>query len=286
LFAAALAAAADAGAAPAPEAPAPSEPAKAEPEKPVETKPEPPAEPPKEEKPPEPPAEAAETELAKARRILAAAEKAQAEAEKRAKAGEDSLLELVRKSPTEFLRRAGLTLDQLLVAIADGGEQKPPTADDRMATLEKRIAEFEAATKQAQAEAAAAKEQAAIDARKREIHDSLRTADAAAKYPLIQRGQAWSEVTDLMVAYHAQHGQALPVERAAAEVEKYLQQLAGGNAPAPVKTEPAPPPRPNTVTLTNDAVRGAPPTGDPYSLTDDDARLSQVLRDLSRATAN
>ncbi len=244
-----------------------------------------PAEPATEEKPPE--QAAVDADVKRARAILAAAAKAQAKAGEMAKKATGDLIAEFKASPSKFLERAGMSVDDFLIAAAGEGEPaKPATETDRIAALEKRLADSEKANKDAEEKRqkadSDAKDAAHVEGLKAKIHADVKA--AAAKFPRITRGDAAGLVTDTMLAYHAKHGTPLSWDKAAEQVEGYLASLAGEEA-KPSKAAAPFAPRPGTKTLTNDATREAPPTDEGLSM-DPDIRLKQIAQELERADRN
>lgn len=214
----------------------------------------------------------------KARAILAAAARKEAESARRAEEIRAEALKTLRENPAKALADAGLTLEQLLAAVE--GTPAEPKPDDRIAALEKRLADLTAAD--------AARKDADEAARlTTQIHAEIK---AAGKYPLIDRGGAYALVTELMVEHWQRHcvdakGAPLPgahaLDRhvAAREVETYLGSLVTSAAPAGVAAAAKPAMRAPSPTLATLPGRAVAPQGEDLPL-DEDARLAAVVREI------
>lgn len=240
---------------------APAEPAA--PEAPAEPAPEKPSEP------------APVDEMRKARAVLAAAKKLQAESEGKVTAARAAALAAFKANPAQFLAEAGMSVEQFLGGVA-GDQPAEPAAkslEEQVAELRKEIADSKKAVTDREAMAAA------DAARARIVADIKANAE---KFPLINRGGAEALVPKLMVAYYKRFGKPLDAGAAAAEVEGWLGNLAG---PAPVKAPaaakaPAPTRTPST-SLGAISPREAPPS-EADTVTDPDERLAIVMRQVSQ----
>ena len=183
----------------------------------------------------------------------------------------DAIRDGLRTKPLATLRELGMSLDEFLAAgQAESRDPDAPAAAPPPAT-DPRLDEFLA--HQAEREVVAAKEA---------VHAAVKASD---KYPRINRSDSQSLVSDLMIEYHAKHGAPLDRDIAAAQVEKYLAQIAGEPiskpAPKPAASTEATPTsqRPGSPTLSNrDNSQLAPGDGDlPL---DPDERYAAVMRRL------
>lgn len=185
---------------------------------------------------------------ARARKILAKAEEREAGLDKREaailvreqSAAADMIAELA-KAPKAFLAKHGKSIDDLIDAsIAEGKVEAPePRAAEsaEVAELKRRLDARERAD-------ADARVVTAVNARMAEIHGAIA---ASKSFPLVNELKRASVVTDVMLAYHEQHGKPISWDRAAALVEADLKAIRGTSAaPAPAAT---PTPRPGTTTL-------------------------------------
>lgn len=173
-----------------------------------------------------------------------------------------ALAELL-KGPKAFLAKHGKSIDDVIDAsVAEGAE--PPVAsaaednNPRLTALEKRISDRERAEQMAQ-------QDAAINARKVEIHGEI---SKSTKFPLINETKRQTAVTDFMVEYHAIHGKAISWDKAAALVESDLGGVGIAAAkklgwvPPPAKATDPPKERPGTVSIGGDQRTAAPTTGE------------------------
>lgn len=193
---------------------------------------------------------------ARARRMLAKIEEREAALAAREAELSGSVLDALLKNPKAWLARHGKTIDEVIDAsIAEGKAPEAAQPDDRLTALERRLEEREQAD-------VAARQQAAIDGRKAEIHRAIKGSD---KFPLIGEADRAADVTDFMIEYHSIHGKPISWERAAAMIEADLrttgEKLAkklGWAAPAKAAPAAAPKDRPGTVSLSGDQRTAAP----------------------------
>jgi hypothetical protein len=249
-------------------------------ETPAETPPEAPAEP---EKPADPPAEPApETpDVRRARQMLEAAGRKEAKALRAIQDDRAKLVARLRQDPDAVLVELGISdgLDGLIDAHSNSRGEKPKTEADRITALESALHAERTARENERLERE-------LDAAKTGVHDRIK-ADAS-KYPRVTKDATrLGLVTDLMIAYHEQHGVALPWNTAAQQVEQYLRSLSD-DSPLPPPAQPAPrtapPPastRPGTVTLKNDDGR-APARGNSAEELDADAAYEAALAEINR----
>jgi len=228
-------------------------------------------------KPTDPPPTSETPSEARARKMLATAARKEAKAletltqarslEQQARSF-DAVREGLKTRPLATLRELGMTLDEFLAA--GQAEAKDPDAPAAPAPTDPRLDEFLA--QQAEREVAAAKEA---------VHAAVKASD---KYPRINRSNSQSLVSDLMIEYHAKHGAPLDRDIAAAQVEKYLAQVAGEpiSQPAPKPAPSSAPPtsqRPGSPTLSNRDNSHLAPDDGGLPL-DDDERYAAVMRRL------
>lgn len=244
------------------------------------------------ETPAEEPAEPKTTDeisAARARKILETVEAKLADVDRRERAltereagGVKNLLAELLKAPKAFLAKHGAHIDDLIDASVAEGKVEAPAAspeDDRIAALEKRIADRERAEQEA-------RNASAIAARKAEIHAEI---GKSTKFPVLNETKRHSLVTDYMVAYHEQHGTPISWDKAAAAVESDLtgigiaaakklgwQPPAAKAAPAPAKERTASPTLAGAVSDNAAATADAELPEDPNRLLDFLVRKAQA----------
>lgn len=230
-------------------------------ETPVATPPvgDPPAETPPVTEPP-----AAETEpdvsVVRARAMLAAAKETERAANEKIATFTGNVVSRLKSSPKALLAELGLTIDDVIDASIAEGAVAAPAAPDRIAELEKRLADRETAEDQRRLDAAIDQTKAAVKA------DS--------RFPTLNAKNHQQLVVDFMIEYHATHGKPIHWEKAAALIEADLAPLA---PPPPPKLTavPAPTPRTGTQTLTaKDSSNFVLPEGD---LPEDPDKLLKLL---------
>lgn len=235
----------------------------------------PPAETPKTEEP-----KADEISAARARKILEQAEAKLAEVEERGRAltereaaSQRDFVEQLLKAPKSFLAKYGRHIDDLIDAsVAEGKEPDPAKVDDdRLTKLEQRLEREEQ-------ERAAARDQAAIDAKVAEIHRDVK---ASAKFPLVNEVDGARDVTDFMVEYFKTHGKPIQWEKAAALVEADLRSKGervakklGWTPPAAAKPAEPAKERPGTTSISGESRTAAPSDED---LPEDPEKLMAYL---------
>lgn len=114
----------------------------------------------------------------------------------------DRLGELISKDKLEALKAIGIEPDEivdLVLARKTTGEKKE-TAEDRIARVEKQLADERAARDGAEQQA---KVQAVFNQFKA---DTIATLKGAADLDLVNSYEAYDDVIDAMAAYHAKHG--------------------------------------------------------------------------------
>lgn len=222
-----------------------------------------------------------EISAARARKILSTVEEKLADLDKRERAlleragvSEADIVAQVLRNPKALLAKHGKTIDDVIDASLAEGAAKPAVEDDnpRLTALEKRIADREAAEKQAET-------QRIITARIAEIH---REVTASPKFPVVNETKRHGLVTDYMREYHSTHGQPITWERAAADVERDLTGLGiavakklGWSAPAKQAAAAAPAAKPSAPSIGGAARDSAPVTDE--SLPEDPTQLMRVL---------
>jgi hypothetical protein len=231
------------------------------------------------EAPPEPAKEAAPAdEVRKARAILAAAKKLQAESEGKVTKSRAELIAAFRADPGKFLAEAGMSVEQFLggVAGADPAEPAAKSLEEQVAELRKQISDSQKAASDREAMAAA-------DAARERIVAGVKAEPD--KFPLINRGGAHALVPKLMVSYYKRFGKPLDAGAAAAEVESWLSNLAGpAKAPvAPAKT--AAPTRTPSTSLGALPPRESPPS-EADTVLDPDERMALVMKQVSQLPTN
>ena len=231
-----------------------------------------------------PPSVQAKAAQKSALKMLSAAKKAERRAKQTAAASGDELISLAKTKPIAFLKKAGITIEQLLESVANDGEAPPAaatTTEAKLAALEATVAKFQADAKAAADKAETERQTAANTAEETRLKTAVveQVKAAGDKFPHIKRGEAETLVIDTMIAFHAKNGKTCTVEDAAKATEAYLAKLAGTAKPATATAAALAPAREGTATLTNDGARGRTPANgeDPYSM-DPDERLAQVTK--------
>jgi hypothetical protein len=188
-----------------------------------------------------------ELTLAKARKILDAANRKERDARAQVEGFTNDLAQQLRQSPKATLAKLGLDIDTLIDAgLAEEGTPATSEEPDRITALEKRLQEREQSEKRA-----------SFNAKVAQIHADV---SRDARFPTINARGASELVTEFMVEYFNIHGQPIGWDKAAELVEADLAPPAPKNSPAPKaeprKANPAPAKQPsNTNTLTNNDVR-------------------------------
>lgn len=212
--------------------------------------------------------------------------------------------ELLKSNPVEFLEKNGWKFNELADYVLN--DQKP-TADRQVSELQKRIDQLENERKmeieQRQKAEQDQKNQAQITQFKENMKAQITGKD---DYELVNHFGEYDLVYDVIENYFNQYKTILPVDKAAAEVENYLEkqftraaetnkfkkrfnlanELANpGESQQPGQSEPAPsfPPR----TLTNDSVANTQPASTQpteHYLSDEESkrRSAQLLQDHFR----
>lgn len=210
-----------------------------------------------EETPPADDKPADDVTAARVRKMLAKVEEREAAVLAREQRQASDLVAEMVKSPKAFLAKHGRSIDDVIDAsIAEGKGEPAPAADEssEVAELRKRLDAREARE-------AAERNDAAIKTRTAEIHRDI--AAASTKFPLVNELKRHGVVTDVMVAYHQEHGKPISWDRAAALVEADLKAIRGTTAAAaPAATATTPTPRPGTTTLAGDTRTAAQVDGD------------------------
>jgi hypothetical protein len=214
----------------------------------------------------EPPATNPAPDAAAARKILAAAERKEADARGMVERATVDLTHGLRSAPKATLAKLGLTLDELIDAhLAEGDAPAGASAAAPQNDLERKVAAMEERDLQRQ-----------VDARKAEVRATVL---ADARFPTIRQKNGADIVVDFMVEYHATHGAPISWDRAATIVERDLRGLAGSPPAAARPVAPAAPARAATDTLRNDQIRTAPPADeeDPTVSMDPDRAMKWLV---------
>lgn len=129
----------------------------------------------------------------------------------------------VKENPLEFLEANGWNFKDLADYVLNNNQ---PTTETQVSKLQRRIDEMEAARKQeieeAQRREQEAKNQATVTAYKENIKKEV--SSKSEQFELINHFGEYDTVYDVIENYYTQNGVILEVEKAAAEVEKYLEQ--------------------------------------------------------------
>ena len=202
--------------------------------------------------------------------------------------------ELLKKDPVGFLEKNGWSFQDLADYVLNDRKKTP---DMQVSELQKKIEALETERREERERKEQAEQQKKyqeiIDAHKEKIKTTVN--EAGEKYELISHFGEYDMVYDVIDAYYRNNGSILDIDKAAAEVEKYLEDRFSKavstnklkkrfnlETPAPSETKPesmtseqafTPPPR----TLTNDSVVN--------SLTADNAQQEYLSDDESKRRA-
>ncbi len=143
-------------------------------------------------------------------------------------AGYDELERLKSENPYEYFKKSGLDLNSVVQGAVKDGE--PPSTEDKVAALEKKIADYEKGLELERQQKIAMEQQKQIDTFKNSIKDKL-TADAD-RYELINLDGAYGKVYEVIENHFSKtlgetgEGEVLETEAAAEIVEKELEERA------------------------------------------------------------
>lgn len=212
-------------------------------------------------------------ELTRRERKLAEESKALKESAERAK-GYEAARSKAKEDPFSALESLGLTLDELVEAAVK--KDRPETIEQKVNRLEAERKAERVAAEKSQADALSQARDASVSNAKKSIHDFIQA--NAETYELVAAQGHQDEVFDILVSHHAETGELMAPETAAAMVEDYLldkavelakksKKLSSAFAPkveappveAPSKVTPSwfTPGKKSTPTLTN-SMSGAP----------------------------
>lgn len=131
--------------------------------------------------------------------------------------------ELIKEKPLDFLEKHGWNFNQLAEYVLN---DKKPTADMQVSELQKRIDQLENMRKQEiedrQKTEQEQKNQEAINNFKTKIKSTV--SEKLDNYELINHFGEFDLVYDVISSYYANHGQILDIDKAAEQVESYLEQ--------------------------------------------------------------
>lgn len=173
----------------------------------------------------------------------------------------------------------------LLGRIVRRGEKPTPTADDRIAALEKELADSKANNMKAA-------EAAVITRRQNEITDQIKA--GGEKFDLVNALEDYEQVFEVMQESYRVHGVAMDPLVAAAQVEKFHESRIGkskkfSKAPAAAPkaaattsngSKPASDAKGKSETLTNTGSGGADKPADEFPMDDHTARAKAVAKSL------
>jgi hypothetical protein len=222
------------------------------------------------------PAKAGHEAEQRARKILASANRRLAAAQHKSRTGVEAIVRGLKTKPLETLRELGVPIGDILQSGEAEGDEKPKTLEERFAQLEAQLQERD---QRVAAEQETARVDRELAERRAKIHGEIKA--NAKDWPLIARGEAYDLVTDTMVEYYREHGQACSPADAAKAVEDYLQKLSGAPAPsaAPASNGAKPAQQRTGVTLGNTATRNVAPDGDDWP-DDIDQRHALAAKEL------
>jgi hypothetical protein len=232
-------------------------------------------------KPPEAAKPKDEVTTARARRMLAEAERKERGAALSLAQFKQQLAAKIRDNPDAGLSELGLDTDTLIDAKVHGaGGAKPKTVEEQLAELKTELADAKR-----EREVAALTTQ--VETAKTQTREKL--AALGEKFPRLncanaeKAAQRRDVAIDFMIEYHAKHGVPLPVETAARMTNDFFDD-GGGEAPraaAPSATAPAAAPRAVAPTLANTGGgSGGAPAAD--EALDEDALYERALAEINR----
>jgi hypothetical protein len=130
----------------------------------------------------------------------------------------EKALSAAKEKPTALLEAAGITLDDLIQYQLKNGQ--PPTAEDKVATIEAKLKAYEEQIKSKE-EAA---EQARIDRAIADFKGQIKAhvATDAAKFELVAANNAFDTVYEVCEQYYNETGKQLDISKAAELVEAEL----------------------------------------------------------------
>lgn len=140
----------------------------------------------------------------------------------------ESLEKLKSENPFKYIQEQGMDLDSIIKGAAKDGE--PPSVEDKVAALEKKIADYEAKIAKDQEDAVLRKQQEQVDSFKNTVFDKVK-ADPE-RYELIHLEDAFGTVYEVIEEHFVRTqkelgtGEVLDTEKAAEMVEKFLQEKA------------------------------------------------------------
>ena len=147
--------------------------------------------------------------------------------EREAKAqGWESDTKTFKENPLEFMKKHGLSYEQLTHMILNDGkptqDQKNSSLEERVTNLTKQIEEKELRQKEEAEKQSQAQVEQVVASFKSDITDFIKT--NFEKYELIATAQAEESVYELVEAHYQQNGRVLSISEAADQVEAYLEE--------------------------------------------------------------
>lgn len=126
--------------------------------------------------------------------------------------------ELVKTNPAAFLEKQGMSFKDLADFVLNDNKETP---EQRIARLEKALEEERTTRVKQKEEEVSSRNEAQINAFKAHIRTFTAGKD---EFEIINSTGNTDMVYDVIFAHHQKTGQMLPIDKAAQEVEKYLEQ--------------------------------------------------------------
>lgn len=124
---------------------------------------------------------------------------------------------LKQKNPLEFIKKSGLSVDQIIeMAIKEG---EPPSVDDKFSAMEKKYNDLVAKMEAKEKEARENEEKKTIDAFKKNLENELKS--KADKFELVNALGVFETVYDVIAEKFQQTGEIISTDEAAEMVENY-----------------------------------------------------------------
>lgn len=124
---------------------------------------------------------------------------------------------LKQKNPLEFIKKSGLSVDQIIeMAIKEG---EPPSVDDKFSAMEKKYNDLVAKMEAKEKESRENEEKKTIDAFKKNLENELKS--KADKFELVNALGVFETVYDVIAEKFQQTGEIISTDEAAEMVENY-----------------------------------------------------------------
>lgn len=136
----------------------------------------------------------------------------------------EQLEDLKSKDPFKYIKEQGIEFDSVVNAALRADE--PPTVEDKVKSLEEKIAAYEKAMEEKEQASKREREQQAIDNFKKQIETQIKS--DLEQYELINAQEEYETVFEVVQEHYRRtlettgQGEVLPIEKAAQEVENYL----------------------------------------------------------------